>query len=210
MKGLLSGLAAVLLAGCGVRVTQEEKLVFHYSEGIQSQNQSTYDEYYLACHPSEVEKNLEARLAAYEALRRKGSVVFSADGIEMIKLGALGRGAYFGVRDAVQSGDALRFKTVLRPDYLSINFSEFPPGAVVYVLAEPLGSVLALRTGTKPGPERRILESVDLQWEWTKKPNGASVAWCLSSVIPLTETATFKTLRFRETPLPNGTLSSGR
>lgn len=197
---LLVGAAMLLSQGCTVRVAPEEKLVFHYSEGIQSLHQPTYQNYYLACHPEAPDKVLSDRIAAYKAIRDKGTVTFSPDGIEIFKLGALGRGAYFRVREVVTAGDTLRFKTVLRPDYLSINFTESPPNAVLFILGEPLGAVVRVKPGKTPGPDRTVLQSVDLEWRWTRLPKGSAVEWCLQSVLPVPESATFKKLQFREVP----------
>ena len=193
--------AAMLLSmGCAVRIAPEEKLVFHYSEGIQSLHQPTYSDYYLACHPDAPFKDLSARIAAYKQMRDSGTVTFSPDGVEIFKLGALGRGAYFRVREVVTSGDTLKFKTVLRPDYLSINFTETPKNAVLFILGEPLGAVVRVKPGKVPGPEKVILQEVDLDWTWAKTPPGAPVEWCLQSVVPVPESATFKKLQFRESP----------
>jgi len=197
---LLVGAAMLLSQGCTVRVAPEEKLVFHYSEGIQSFHQPTYQNYYLACHPEASYKDLVDRIAAYKAGRDKGTVTFSPDGVEIFKLGAMGRGAYYRVRDVVTTGDTLRFKTVLRPDYLSINFTETPPNAILFIMGEPLGTVVRLKPGKTPGPERAVVQSVDLEWIWTRLPKGSPVEWCLQSVLPLPESATFKKLQFREEP----------
>jgi hypothetical protein len=191
-------LAAALLQGCGVNVAPEEKLVFHYSEGIQSLHQPTYQDFFLACHPDEPTRDLAARIANYEAIRKKGSITFSPDGVEIIKLGALGRGAYFRVREIRKEGESLEFKTLLRPDYLSINFTEFPPNAILYIMGEPLGSVIKLGTGKTPGPERSVLDSVDLKWTWTRQAGNAASEWCLRSVAPIPESAIFRKLQFRE------------
>jgi len=197
---LLVGAAMLLSVGCGVHIAPEEKLVFHYSEGIQSLHQPTYQDYYLACHLDAPFKDLSARIAAYKEMRDTGTVIFSPDGVEIFKLGALGRGAYFRVREVVISGDTLKFKTVLRPDYLSINFTESPKNAVLFILGEPLGAVVKVKPGKSPGPERTILQEVDLDWAWTKTPKGAPVEWCLQSVVPVPESATFKKIQFRESP----------
>lgn len=175
--------------------------MFRYSEGIQSLHPPTYENQFLACHPEEPIRDLGKRIAAYEGIRRQGTVTFSDDGVEMIKLGALGRGAYFRVREVGTSGDILRFKTILRPDYLSINFTEFPPNAVLYIMGEPLGTIVKLKPGKTPGPERTVLESVDLQWTWSRLPKGSPSDWCLNSVLPIQESAVFRKTRFRETPL---------
>jgi hypothetical protein len=105
------------------------------------------------------------------------------------------------VREVEKSGNILKFKTLLRPDYLSINFTEYPPNAILYILAEPLGTVLRLRPGKTPGPERSVLQSVDLQWFWTSLPQTSPQDWCLQSVIPIPESAVFKSIQFRESPL---------
>ena len=183
-----------------MNVAPEEKLVFHYSEGIQSLHQPTYENYYLTCHPEAQPRELSARIASYEEVRKKGKVTFSPDGVEVIKLGALGRGAFFRVRDVRNEGERLEFKTLLRPDYLSINFTEFPPRAILFIMGEPLGRVIHFSPGKIPGPERSILKSVDLAWRWKKLPKGAPVGWCLESMEPISGSAVFRKLRFRETP----------
>ena len=145
-------------------------------------------------------KVLSERIAAYKEIRDRGTVTFSPDGIEIFKLGALGRGAYFRVREVVSAGETLRFKTFLEPGYLSINFTESPPNAVLFILGEPLGTVVRVKPGKTPGPERTVLQSVDLEWIWTRLPEGSPVEWCLQSVLPLPETAIFKKIQFREVP----------
>jgi len=204
---LLVGAGMLLSQGCAVSVAPEEKLVFHYSEGVQSLHQPTYQNYYLACRPEAPVQVLSDRIAAYKVLRDKGTVTFSPDGIEVFKLGALGRGAYFRVREVVTAGNTLRFKTVLRPDYNSINFTESPPNAVLYIMGEPLGAVVRVKPGKTPGPERTVLQSVDLEWTWTRLPKGSLVEWCLQSVLPLPESAAFRKLRFREAPAESPVVS---
>jgi hypothetical protein len=198
---LLVGAVMLLSMSCGVRVAPEEKLVFRYSEGIQSLHEPTYRDYYLVCHPEAPSKTLEDRIAAYKKMRDTGAVTFSPDGVEVFKLGALGRGAYFRVREAATAGDTLKFKTVLRPDYLSINFTETPKNAVLFIMGEPLGKVVKVKPGKTPGPERTILQSVDLEWTWTKLPPGSPVDWCLQSVLPVPGSAEFRKIQFREEPL---------
>jgi len=197
---LLVGAAMLLSQGCGVHVPKESKLVVRYSEGIWNLHQPTYQDLYLACHPAEPVKLLEDRVKAYEEVRKSGRVTFSPDGIEIIRLGSLGNGAYFQVHESMTSEDTLRFRTILEPGYLSINFTETPPNAVLYIMGEPLGTVVKLKPGKTPGPERTVLQSVDLEWIWTRLPKGSPVEWCLQSVLPLPESATFKKLQFREAP----------
>ncbi len=203
MSSLATGAAVLLLlAGCTVHVPEESKLVFRYAEGIWNIHQPTYQNMYLACHPDEPNKDLRERLKAYEEVeRKKPPVKFAADGIEVIRLGALGNGAYFQVHDSASSGDVLRFKTVLKPGYLSINFVETPPNAILYLLGEPLGSVVTLKPGGKThGPERSVLDSIDLAWTWSRLPPGSPSEWCLQSVEPVPGSAVFKKLTFREIP----------
>ena len=197
---LLVGAAMLLSQGCGVHVPKESKLVVRYSEGIWNLHQPTYQDLYLACHPAEPVKLLEDRVKAYEEVRKSGRVTFSPDGIEIIRLGSLGNGAYFQVHESMTSEDTLRFRTILEPGYLSINFTETPPNAVLYIFGEPLGAVVKLKPGRTAGPERTVLQEVDLEWIWTRLPKGSRVEWCLQSVLPLPESATFKKYKFREAP----------
>src|SRR5258705_7831880 len=131
LEALLVG--TICLSACGVQVSQEEKLVYRYSEGIQSLHQPTYESFYLECHPSEEGRELASRVREYEEMRRGGSLNFSADGIEIVKLTALGRGAFFKVHDRSLTGGHLQFGALLKPEYPSINYTDFPRGAVVYV-----------------------------------------------------------------------------
>ncbi len=193
--------AAVLLsAGCGVHVPPESQMVAHYAEGVQNIHQLTYEDSFLACHPEAKVRLISERLGEYKVARDSGTVTFSPDGVEVIKLGVLGWGAYFRVSDVVNEGDTLRFRTIVKPGYPSINFSAYPERARLFILGEPLGTVVTLRPGQVPGPERTILESVDLEWIWTKLPAGSPVEWCLQSVLPVPGSATFKKMQFREVP----------
>ena len=204
MRKSLFGLVALVafLARCSnVRVAPEDKLVFEYSEGIQSLHQPTYDDFFLACHPEWQETNLSARMAGYEATRKGGQVTFSADGLEAIKLAALGRGAYFKVGNVVREGNRLHFRTLVMPDYIAINYAGFPQGAVLYLMGEPLGIVIALRPGKVTGAERKVLQSLDLHWTWIRNELGRA-EWCLVSAVPVASTATYKKLRFKEDAAP--------
>ncbi|MCI0566942.1 MAG: hypothetical protein L0Z52_01965 [Acidobacteria bacterium] len=201
------GVGAVLglSLGCSdVRVAPEEKLVFQYSEGIQSLHQPTYEESFLSCHPEWPERDLSARMAGYEELRRSGKITFSEDGVELIKLAILGRGGYFKVMKVLREGNRLQFRTLVKPDYISINYidrSAFPAGAILYLFGEPLGTVISLKPGKTRGPERSVLESLELSWLWT--PNTLGKAdWCLESVAPITSTASFRILQFNEDVSP--------
>jgi hypothetical protein len=190
-----------LSLGCSdVRVAPEEKLVFQYSEGIQSLHQPTYEDFFLACHPEWPERDLSVRMAAYEKSRRSGKVAFSDDGLEIIKLAILGRGGYFKVGNVIRDEHRLQFWTLVKPDYISINYidgSAFPAGAVLYLLGKPLGTVISLQPGKTPGPERSIVESVELGWLWTPNKLGKA-KWCLESVAPIPSTANFRILKFNE------------
>ena len=201
-------LLSALLGACNVRVTPEETLVLRYSEGIQSQHQDTYENAYLLCHPDAPFKNLEHRLTEYKKLRRTGSITFSSDGIEIIKISTLGRGAFYRVEESSSAGDMLRVRTLIKPEYPSINYRSFPPRAIVYVLGEPFGKVLPIRIlpGYEPpeGPLRRVLRSVELEWRWVRWPE-SSLEWCLESLLPVPDTAVYQDLQFRELqPTPTG------
>jgi hypothetical protein len=195
-----------LFLGCSdVRIAPEEKLVFQYSEGVQSLHQPTYEDFFLACHPEWPERDLSARMAGYEKSRRSGKVTFSDDGVEIIKLAILGRGGYFKVGNVLREEHRLQFRTLVKPDYIAINYidrSEFPSGAVLYLLGEPLGTVISLQPGKTPGPDRSILESVELAWLWTSNTLGKT-NWCLESVAPIPSTANFRILKFNEAMSPD-------
>ena len=201
LVGLGAAALMVFSTGCSdVRVALEEKLVYQYSEGIQSLHQPTYEESFLVCHPEWPQRDLSARMAVYEETRRSGKVTFSEDGVEVIKLAILGRGGYFKVVNVLNQGNRLQFRTLVKPDYMAINFidpSGFPAGAILYLLGEPLGTVISLKLGKTRGPERSVLESVELSWLWTPNALGKT-DWCLQSVAPITSTASFRTLQFNE------------
>ena len=192
-----------LTIGCkDVQVSAEEKLVFQYSEGIQSLHQPTYDDFFLACHADSEEKDLSARMAGYESTRKGGLISFSPDGVEVIKLAALGRGAYFKVGRIRREGSRLQFRTTVKPDYVAINYAEFPPGAILYLMGEPLGKVISLKPGTTHGPPRSVLKSIDLHWIWTRNTLGRA-EWCLESVAPVPTSERFEPLHFNEGAQPN-------
>lgn len=194
----------LLLSACSdVRVAPEEKLVFQYSEGIQSLHQPTYDDFFLACHPEWEQRDLPTRMAAYEATRKMGQTGFSADGLEIIKLTALGRGAYFKVESVLRVQGRLQFRTLIKPDYLAINYAEFPPGAILYLMGEPLGKVISLKPGKTLGPERRVLQSAELHWIWTQTPVGKS-KWCLESAELDSNSVSFRSMQFKESEAPAG------
>jgi hypothetical protein len=190
-----------LAMGCSnPGVAPEDKLVFQYSEGIQSLHQPTYEDFFLICHPEWSDRDLSARMAAYEETRRSGKVTFSEDGVELIKLAILGRGGYFKVLSVLRESNRLQFRTLVKPDYASINYidgSSFPARAVLYLFGEPLGTVIPLKLGKVRGPERSVLESVELSWLWTPVTLGKS-NWCLESVAPIPSTARFRSLQFNE------------
>jgi len=191
------------LASCtNVQIAPEEKLVFQYSEGIQSLHQETYDDFFLACHPEWASTDLSLRMHDYEVRRKSGKVTFSDDGIEVIKLALLGRGGFFKVGSVLRENDRLQFRTLVKPDYASINYidsEQFPKGAILFLLGEPLGTILALRPGPTLGAEKRVLDSLELHWIWRRNALGRS-DWCLDSTLPIPETAKFRTLRLKESP----------
>jgi len=197
---------AVISAGCSnVQVAPEDRLVFQYSEGIQSLHQPTYDDFFLACHPDWKERDLSVRMAGYEATRKGGRVTFSPDGLEVVKLAILGRGADSKLGKVFGEGNRLQFKTLVKPDYVSINYidrSEFPPGVILFLLGEPLGTVISLKPGNTRGPVRSVLESVQLHWIWTRTRLGRA-DWCLESVLPVPTSAVFRKLQFNEIPPPD-------
>jgi len=191
----------VMSGGCSdVRVPPEDRLVFQYSEGIQSLHQPTYEDFFLECHPEWQPRDLSARMASYEATRKGGAVTFSDDGIEVIKLALLGRGGYFKVDNALREKDRLQFRTIVKPEYIAINYidrTEFPRGAILFLMGEPIGAVVSLRPGMTLGPKRSVLQSVDLHWFWTRNTLGRA-EWCLNSVLPIPSSATFIELQFQE------------
>jgi hypothetical protein len=199
---LAAALVWLTLCRCtGVRVSPQEQLVFKYAEGIQSLHQPTYDDFFLACHPDWEQTDLVSRMARYEAGRRTGSIEFSNDGVELVKLAALGRGAYFKVERVVTEAGRLQFRTIVKPDYIAINSLVFPEGAIVYILGEPLGTVLPMRPGKTPGPQRSALWSVELHWIWVPNPLAKS-DWCLYSVALVPGTEVFRKMAFNEAPGP--------
>jgi len=191
-----------------VQIAPEEKLVFQYGEGIQSLHQETYDDFFLACHPEWAMTDLSVRMHDYEVRRKSGKVTFSDDGIEVIKLALLGRGGFFKVGNVLRESNRLQFRTLVKPDYASINYidaDQFPKGAILFLLGEPLGNVLELRPGSTLGSERRVLDSLELHWIWRLNALGRS-DWCLDSTLPIPQTAKFRTLRLKESPVtsPSG------
>jgi hypothetical protein len=204
-RSLTGIVALLLLAACSnVQVAPEEKLVFQYSEGIQSLHQPTYDDYFLACHPEWGERDLSARMAGYESTRKKGEVSFSPDGLEIIKLTALGRGAYFKVERVVREPNRLQFRTLIKPDYVAINYAAFPDGAVLFLMGEPLGKVISLKPGKTKGPERNVLQSLEAHWIWERSVLGRS-KWCLESLDPIPAEVSFRPLQFNENLSPEPT-----
>jgi hypothetical protein len=201
----LAFIVSCALASCtNVQIAPEEKLVFQYSEGVQSLHQETYDDFFLACHPEWSMRDLSGRMHDYEIRRKRGEVTFSDDGIEVIKLALLGRGGFFRVGNVLRESGRLQFRTLVKPDYASINFidrGQFPKGVIVFLLGEPLGTVLAIKPGPDLGPERRILDSLELHWIWRRNALGRS-NWCLDSTLPIPQSAKFRTLRLRESTEP--------
>jgi hypothetical protein len=191
----------LLLLGCGVQVPQESKLVFKYSEGIWNLNQPIYRDHYLACHPDAAPQDVSERVRRYEEVRKTGHVTFSSDGVEVIKLGALGNGAFFKVHDSVKAGPSMTFRSILKPEYVNINFNEFPPNAILYIMGRPLGTIIRLRPGKTPGPKRDVVESVDLKWTWIRLPEGSAAEWCLQSIEPDPASAKYTSIELKEEPL---------
>ena len=114
--------------------------------------------------------------------------------IAVVKLFALGRGAYYEVAGTSEIGDgALRASTPVRFGYEQAALSRLSPGTTFYVADTPLGTVHAVRI---PSGSREIdvtaLDTVTIEWTLVRAQAaaGCPARWTVAKARPLPETAT--------------------
>jgi hypothetical protein len=147
----------------------------------------------LGATPEERRAGFEAwaleRYAAYADGRDEGLVELDGSGIALVKLFALGRGAFQLFGQPVAAGEGARtLESEVRFGYAAVDLSRFSPGTIVYVCGAPVGRVHPLRIPATSGEVTAdVLDVVRLQWTLVRSEGGSGcpAGWAVSSVEPV-------------------------
>jgi hypothetical protein len=126
---------------------------------------------------------------AYDEGRDRGWVDLDDQGLALVKLFALGRGAFFsyaGVRSA--GPDVLRVVTDVRFGYSHIDLSRFTPGTTFYFCGAPTGRVEPVRIPHGSGEvTAELLEAARIVWTLVRTPpaGGCPGGWAVASAEPV-------------------------
>jgi len=194
---LLSCAAAMSMA-CGPAVDPPGRVLDRYFDAVQSEDYGSL--YCLMAGVSEApelgqtpeerrtafEGWAKAYYESYELGRDEGWVDFDEQGLALVKMLSLGRGAYVTHGRLNRQGDSgAHLESQVRPAYAHIDLSHFPSGTTFYLCGEPLGRMHALLV---PYDSRElsadVLESITLRWSLIRREPTEQCAggWAVAGV----------------------------
>lgn len=188
---LLAGLTASGLPACGPSPRDLENAVTCYVESVQDSDGARW----LACASPDLAREVtggalptgpaQAPAAVSEALRkhadrfleqRKAGIVdfSSPDGILMIRLLSLGRGAFYATASTDFQGGRARLVQDVRLMYRLIDFPRHRRrGETLWRLGRPLGSIYPIIAGMTQMGAREELRRVRVEWNLERAPDGS-------------------------------------
>jgi len=202
------GLAAVALsaAACDPAIRTASETLRAYYEAVQEQDYASL--YCLMAGASraaelgatDAERRAgfaawaQAYTEAYETGRNEGRVELDEQGLALVRMFALGRGAYATQEHARKDGpDAMVVETKVRFGYAHVDLSPLSPGTTFYVCGAPVGRMHAVRV---PKGSREVsvdaLDTVTVVWTLVRSParEGCPAGWTVASGQPLPGSAT--------------------
>lgn len=141
----------------------------------------------------------EALNRKFEADRESGHLVFTPDGIALVRALALGRGAFYrpdrslsrttGGHAAIIVPIVLPYKLIDRPDLAR-------PGTVFWRLGRPFGRIYPVLFGLPYVGDREELIRIRLRIDLVEcEGDGSPTGWCVLAMQALPETAEYQTVR---------------
>lgn len=144
---------------------------------------------------------LDALHAKFDKEREAGELIFTPDGIALIRALALGKGAYYRPdhsRSRTRGGHATMIVQVVMPYNLIDRPDLARPGTVFWRLGRPFGRIYPILFGLPYVGEREELARIRIRADLIDcgdQGNGSPTGWCLLSLQPMPETAEFQTVR---------------
>jgi len=139
-------------------------------------------------------------LLQYESGRDEGEVSLGGQGVQLVKLFALGRGTfYLPTERRSLSESELQISTDLQFGYAQIDLSRLSPGTTFYVATSPPGRVLPIQV--PHGAEEisvEALESIMLEWSLIRgqAQDDCAAGWRIASVEPLAQSVRTTSIRW--------------
>lgn len=133
----------------------------------------------------------------FEKDRKEGQLVFTPEGIALIRGLGLGRGAFYRhdySRSAKGSVHAVMVLNVVLPYNLLDQSNDKGAGTVFWRLGPPFGRIYPIFSGLSHVGEREELHSIQLRVDLVSCPSGeehSPTGWCIQSFQPLPETAEY-------------------
>lgn len=142
-------------------------------------------------------RNMEEKYKDYERGREQGELIFSQEGIVLIKACVLGKGTYYQAMQSVQISETTGFMdTLLEFGYGHINYDTFPAGTVIYLMGYPLGHVDRLTIQRSGKVVKKVLKEAKVRW-WFKKSDPSHFSpsgWRIESVEVLKDSMKYETV----------------
>ena len=149
----------------------------------------------------EYSRSMEFLNESFELDLKKGKLHFSPEGVALIRVLGLGKGAFYQV-DISQSrsrgGRATLQVQVVLPYNLLDRPDQARPGKVFWRLRRPFGEVYPLLYGLPYTGKREELHSVRIRFDLTACkdiPEPSPTGWCVLSVTPMPETAEYQVVK---------------
>ena len=203
-KGWL-GLVVLIVVACGPGGRTASETIQAFLEAVQSEDIETLfclsagaqEALELGRDDTERRANFElwarARYDRYLEGRNEGWVDLDGEGIPLVKLFGLGRGAFYTYdsRRSVDS-DSLVVTTTIRFGYSRVDLSRLSPGTTFYLGGVPAGKVHAVRIPSGSREIRlEVLETVTVDWGLIRAEpaGGCDGGWRVVSATPVAGSA---------------------
>lgn len=130
-----------------------------------------------------------AQFDRYLEGRERGFIDLDGEGIPLVKLFSLGRGAFYSYdrRRAAEPGSVV-ITTTIRFGYPQIDLSRLSPGTTFYLSGVPAGRVHAVQVPSAPREIRvEVLDTVVVEWVLieTEAAGGCDAGWAVVSALPV-------------------------
>jgi hypothetical protein len=142
-------------------------------------------------------RNMEKKYENYEKGRERGELIFSQEGIVLIKAFVLGKGTFYQPIHWVQVSETKGFiDTLLEFGYAYINYDTFPEGTVIYLMGYPLGRIDKLTIQRSGKVVKKVLKEGRVRWWFEKKkPSHLSPSgWHIKSIEVLEDSMKYETV----------------
>jgi hypothetical protein len=184
--------------GCGPVVDPPGRVLDRYFDAVQSEDfgrlyclmAGAAEAPELGQTPEERRTTFEgwarAYYDSYEFGRDEGWVDFDEQGLALVKMLSLGRGAFVTHGRLERLGESgARLESRVRPAYAHIDLSPYPSGTTFYLCGDPLGRMHALQI---PYDSRElsadVLETITLSWSLIRREPSEQCAggWAVAGV----------------------------